>query len=67
MELKLKAVELRDDRKALQSVAENILNRAFTTTQQNKAWVSDITYVATEQGWLYLTTVIDLYDRKIIG
>lgn len=48
-------------------VAENILNRNFTTTKENAVWVSDITYVATMQGWLYLTTVIDLFDRKIIG
>jgi transposase InsO family protein len=48
-------------------VVENILDRNFTTNEPNKAWVSDITYVATEQGWLYLTTVIDLFDRKVIG
>lgn len=48
-------------------VAANVLNRNFTTKEQNKAWVSDITYVATEQGWLYLTSVIDLFDRKVIG
>ncbi|MFY7963257.1 MAG: IS3 family transposase [Chitinophagaceae bacterium] len=48
-------------------VAANVLNRNFTTKEQNKAWVSDITYVATDQGWLYLTSVIDLFDRKVIG
>jgi hypothetical protein len=48
-------------------VAANVLNRNFATKEQNKAWVSDITYVATEQGWLYLTSVIDLFDRKVIG
>jgi transposase InsO family protein len=48
-------------------VVENILNRNFTTQQENVAWVSDITYIATAQGWLYLTTVIDLFDRKVIG
>lgn len=48
-------------------VAENVLNRNFTTKEQNKIWVSDITYVATEQGWLYLTSVIDLFNRKVIG
>ncbi len=48
-------------------VVDNVLNRNFTTKEQNKTWVSDITYVATEQGWLYLTSVIDLFDRKVIG
>ncbi len=48
-------------------VVTNVLNRNFTTTKPNNVWVSDITYVKTQQGWLYLTTVIDLYDRKVIG
>ena len=47
-------------------VVENKLNRAFTVTRENAAWVSDITYIRTGQGWLYLTTVIDLFDRKVI-
>ena len=48
-------------------VVENVLNRVFETKIQNAAWVSDITYIATKQNWLYLTTVIDLFDRKVIG
>lgn len=48
-------------------VVENKLNREFKVLEQNKVWVSDITYISTEQGWLYLTTVIDLFDRKVIG
>ena len=48
-------------------VVENVLNREFTVDTKNKAWVSDITYIGTVQGWTYLTTVIDLYDRKVIG
>lgn len=48
-------------------VVENVLNREFIVPKKNKAWVSDITYIATMQGWLYLTTVIDLFDRKVIG
>ena len=48
-------------------VVENVLNREFITEAQNTAWVSDITYISTHQGWLYLTTVIDLFDRKVIG
>jgi putative transposase len=48
-------------------VFDNVLNRVFDWSTPNKAWVSDITYVATEQGWLYLATVIDLYSRKVVG
>lgn len=48
-------------------VVENKLNREFTVVNENAAWVSDITYIRTGQGWLYLTTVIDLFDRKVIG
>jgi transposase InsO family protein len=48
-------------------IAENILNRGFAVAAPNRVWVSDITYVPTAQGWLYLTTVLDLYSRRIIG
>jgi len=48
-------------------VVENKLQREFTVRSSNKAWVSDLTYVHTAQGWVYLTTVIDLFDRKVIG
>lgn len=48
-------------------IAENILNRQFEVAAPNLVWVSDITYVPTAQGWLYLTTVMDLFSRRIIG
>lgn len=48
-------------------VAPNLLNREFTATKANQAWVGDITYIATEEGWLYLATWIDLWSRKIVG
>lgn len=48
-------------------VAENLLDRDFRTGILGRAWVSDLTYIRTTQGWLYLTTVIDLADRKVIG
>ncbi|MFV5699778.1 IS3 family transposase [Flavobacterium sp. ZT3R17] len=48
-------------------VAENKLDREFTVGGENQAWVSDITYIRTAKRWLYLTTVIDLFDRKVIG
>jgi len=46
---------------------ENKLNRNFNVTRPGHVWVSDITYIKTLQGWLYLTVIIDLYDRKVIG
>ena len=48
-------------------VAGNVLNREFTQASPNQAWVSDITYVWTVQGWLYLAVVMDLYSRRIVG
>lgn len=48
-------------------VAENLLNREFTAKKPGQKWVSDITYIPTDEGWLYLTTVLDLADRKVIG
>ena len=48
-------------------VVENLLNRNFIAEKPVQAWVSDITYIQTKEGFLYLTTVIDLYDQKIIG
>lgn len=48
-------------------VVENVLDRNFIVADPSKVWVSDITYIQTKEGFLYLTTIIDLYDRKIIG
>ena len=48
-------------------VCENILNREFHAEGGGQKWVSDITYLRTEGGWVYLTVVLDLYDRKVIG
>ena len=48
-------------------IAENHLNRNFTARRPAEKWVSDITYIHTEQGWLYLTIIMDLFDRKIVG
>lgn len=49
------------------AISANHLNRNFIPTALNKAWVSDITYIRTNQGWLYLTTILDLFDRQVIG
>jgi len=48
-------------------LAPNLLNQEFTVSRSGEVWVSDITYVRTRNGWLYLTVIIDLYDRKVIG
>jgi transposase InsO family protein len=49
------------------TVCENILNREFHAEMDGEKWVSDITYLWTTDGWVYLTTILDLFDRKIIG
>ncbi len=48
-------------------VAENILNRDFQATKSDEKWVTDITYIWTKEGWLYLAVVLDLFSRKIVG
>lgn len=48
-------------------VYSNVLNRDFSTTALNQKWVGDITYIATEEGWLYLAIIIDLHSRAVIG
>lgn len=48
-------------------VAENLVNQNFTVNQPNQVWVADITYIATDEGWLYLAAVEDLFQRKIVG
>ena len=48
-------------------VAANVLNRQFKPAHPNHAWVSDITYVRTSEGWLYVAVVLDLYSRKVVG
>jgi transposase InsO family protein len=55
------------DSKHNKPIAPNLLDRKFTVSQANTYWVGDITYIATQEGWLYLATVIDLYSRKIVG
>jgi len=47
--------------------AANILDREFTATAPNQKWVTDIAYLATSAGWVYLAAVIDLLSRKVVG
>jgi putative transposase len=48
-------------------VSPNLLNQNFSVKKRNQVWVSDITYIETTNGWVYLTVIIDLFDRKVIG
>jgi putative transposase len=48
-------------------VADNLLQRDFSSDRPNRVWVSDITYVWTRQGWLYLAVFIDLFSRSVVG
>jgi len=48
-------------------VAPNVLNRQFKVSEPNRSWVSDITYFATGEGWLYLAVVIELFSRRVVG
>jgi len=48
-------------------VAPNRLDRQFAVTAPNKAWVTDITYIATDEGWLYLAGVKDLFNGELVG
>lgn len=48
-------------------VAENVLQQEFTAEQPNTKWVADITYIPTDEGWLYLAVVMDVFSRKVVG
>ena len=48
-------------------VASNLLNREFTATEANTKWVTDMTYIPTRQGWLYLAVIVDRYSRMVVG
>ena len=48
-------------------IAPNLLDRNFAAAAPNRVWLADITYVETDQGWLYLAAVMDLFSRKIVG
>lgn len=48
-------------------ISPNLLKQNFFVSRKSQVWVSDITYIKTNKGWLYLTVILDLYDRKVIG
>ena len=49
------------------SIAPNLLDRNFSADALNRIWLADITYVETDQGWLYLAAILDLCSRRIVG
>jgi putative transposase len=49
------------------NVAPNLLNQDFNVDKPNKVYVGDITYIGTDEGWLYLATVVDLFNREVVG
>ena len=55
-----------DSRKSY-APAPNILARQFQASQPNRKWVSDVTFIGTREGWLYLAVVLDLYSRRVVG
>ncbi len=59
-------VTTQPSKKAIE-VAPNYLNQCFTIDAPNKVWISDITYVWTEEGWLYVASTMDLFSRKVVG
>jgi putative transposase len=48
-------------------IAPNLLQRNFTTAAPNQVWTGDITYIQTDEGWLYLAAVLDLFSRQVVG
>lgn len=48
-------------------VADNVLDRQFVADEPDRAWVADITYIWTQQGWLYLAVILDLFSRRVVG
>ena len=49
------------------TIAENILNREFAINVPNRRWVADITYLWTQEGWIYIAAVLDLFSRRVVG
>ena len=48
-------------------ISPNLLNREFTVAEPDRVWVGEITYIATDEGWLFLAVVIDLFSRQVVG
>jgi putative transposase len=48
-------------------VADNVLGQTFLASRPNEIWLADISYIPTDEGWLYLAVVLDLFSRKVVG
>jgi len=55
------------DSRRTKKPAENVLGRAFTSDAPNQKWLSDVTFIPTRKGWLFLSAIMDLYSRRIVG
>jgi len=64
---RVKKFKMTTDSKHNHPVAPNLLKQDFTATAINEKWVSDITYIYTQEGWLYLAVILDLCSRKVVG
>jgi transposase InsO family protein len=62
-----KKFKVTTDSKHKLPVAPNLLNRKFTVSEPDRIYVSDITYLWTQEGWLYLAIILDLYSRQVVG
>jgi len=62
-----KSYRVTTDSKHNYPVAPNLLNREFTVSEPNRVWVSDITYLRTGAGWMYLAVILDLFSRMVVG
>jgi len=55
-----------DSRHAL-PIAANVLDRKFNPAAANLVWAGDVTYIPTDEGWLYLAVILDLFSRRVVG
>ena len=62
-----KRFKITTDSKHNHPVAPNLLNRQFQVDRPDTVWASDITYLWTHQGWLYVAVILDLFSRKVVG
>jgi putative transposase len=57
----------RTTKQGKRKAADNLVKQNFTTASPNHTWVADITYIKTKEGWLYLSAILDLFSRKVVG
>ena len=62
-----KKYKVTTDSKHTKPIYENLVNREFDRKEKDEVYVGDITFIWTQEGWLYLAVVIDLYSRKVVG